>query len=110
MQTIEQHHLDRAAVFKALGHPARQLLLEALAHGERCVCELTGLAGLDISTVSKHLALLRSVGVVAARRQGQSVYYRLELACVPNFIACVDAHIREAALSRIGGPKQREVA
>lgn len=91
----------RAAVFKALGHPVRLLMVDALARGERCVCDLTRLAGLDVSTVSKHLAVLREAGVVDFRKEGVNVHYRLALACVPGFIGCVDAHLKESALARM---------
>lgn len=93
--------LPRALVFKALGHPARLLMVDALAQGERCVCELTDLVGMDMSTVSRHLSLLREAGIVASRREGLSVHYRLALTCVPNFIACVDAHVRQGALEHL---------
>ncbi len=44
----------RARVAKALAHPSRLIILDAIADGERCVCELTELVGADQSTVSKH--------------------------------------------------------
>ena len=66
-----------AAALKAMAHPTRLLLIEALAQGERCVCELTPLTGADVSTVSKHLALLRTAGLVHRRKQELNVYYSL---------------------------------
>ncbi len=93
--------IDRAEVFKALGHPARLLMVDALAAGEKCVCDLTRLAGIDMSTVSKHLAVLKAAGVVASRKKGTSVHYRLVLDCVPAFISCVDAHLKQQALGRM---------
>ena len=53
----------RAEIFKALGHPARLTMVTALGTEERCVCDLQELVGSDMSTVSKHLAVLRAVGV-----------------------------------------------
>lgn len=85
----------RARVFKALGHPARLAMLDALRHGERCVCELRALVDLDLSTVSKHLTLLKNAGVVACRRQGTQVHYRLILTCLPGFLECVDHFLRQ---------------
>lgn len=90
----------RAEVFKALGHPARLRMVHALSEGERCVCELTDMVGMDVSTVSKHLSVLRQAGVVTSRKQGTSVYYRLVLTCVPVFLACVDSHLRQGVLER----------
>ena len=66
-----------AQVLKALGHPSRLFLVDHLARGERCVCELTALVGADVSTVSRHLAVLRDAGLVADERRGAQVFYRL---------------------------------
>lgn len=97
----QEPYATRAAVFKALGHPVRLLMVDALAKGELCVCDLTRLAGLDVSTVSKHLAVLREAAVVDSRKEGANVFYRLTLSCVPGFISCVDAHIKQAALAQM---------
>ncbi len=83
-----------AAIFKALGHPARLKMVAALAAGEQCVCELTELVGLDMSTVSKHLSVLKGCGVVSGRKKGTWMYYRLELSCVPGFLECVHAFLQ----------------
>ena len=67
----------RAQVFKALAHPSRLLMVDELAHRERCVCELTALVGSDMSTVSKHLSILYQAGLVKARKEGRWMYYSL---------------------------------
>jgi DNA-binding transcriptional ArsR family regulator len=82
---------ERATVLKAMAHPSRLLMLEALSGGERCVCELQRLVGADISTVSKHLALMRAAGLVLDRRQGLQIFYSLRVPCVMRFFDCVDA-------------------
>jgi ArsR family transcriptional regulator len=82
---------QRAAVFKALGHPARLQIVEQLAGGERCVCELVDLVGSSWSTVSRHLAVLKTAGVLEDEKRGLQVYYRLALPCVTSFTACLDA-------------------
>jgi DNA-binding transcriptional ArsR family regulator len=90
MKTNEQ--IDRAArakVFKALGHPSRLLMVEALGLGEKCVCELRDLVGSDISTVSKHLSVLKEAGIVQDDRRGTSIYYSLRMQCVTAFLGCV---------------------
>lgn len=79
-----------AEVFKAMGHPARLRMLAALGEEEQCVCELQKLVGLDMSTVSKHLSVLKKAGVVSSRKQGNWAYYRLEMDCVGNFIECIE--------------------
>lgn len=78
-----------AAVFKALGHPARLQVVNRLAAGERCVCDLVELTGLGWSTVSRHLAVLKSVGVIEDEKRGLQVFYRLKLPCVARFAACL---------------------
>ncbi len=74
-----------------MAHPSRLAMVEALAGGERCVCELQELVGSDMSTVSRHLSMLRNAGIVSDRKQGQWVYYRLCTPCVAGFLRCIDA-------------------
>ncbi len=84
----------RAKIIKALGHPARLLIVDELAeHEERCVCELTELVGSDMSTVSRHLSVLKNAGLVEDRKRGQMVYYRLRVKCLSKFFACVESVI-----------------
>jgi DNA-binding transcriptional ArsR family regulator len=83
-------------MLKAMAHPSRLLMLETLADGERCVCELQQLVGSDISTVSKHLALMRGAGLVDDRREGLKVFYRLRVPCIVDLFACIDAAREEA--------------
>lgn len=84
---------QEAAVFKALGHAARLQIVNELANGERCVCELVELTGLGWSTVSRHLAVLKAVGVIGDEKRGMQVFYSLRLPCVARFTAC----LREAS-------------
>ncbi len=79
----------QAAVIKAMAHPTRLLILNSLKKKETCVCELRDLVGDDISTVSKHLLVLKSAGLVAARREGNWLYYRLTCPCVLDFTDCI---------------------
>ncbi|WP_250645572.1 ArsR/SmtB family transcription factor [Salidesulfovibrio onnuriiensis] len=89
MESDKSYELT-AEVFKAMGHPARLAMLAALGQGEQCVCELQKLVELDMSTVSRHLAVLKRAGVVSSRKQGNWAYYRLELECVGAFIDCIE--------------------
>ncbi len=86
-----QQRKQRAAVFKALGHPARLHIVEELASGERCVCDLVQLVGLGWSAVSRHLAVLKAAGVLDDEKRGLQVFYRVALPCVTSFTACLDA-------------------
>jgi ArsR family transcriptional regulator len=85
----------KARMMKALAHPTRLFMVDELSRGERCVCELRDMVGADISTVSKHLALLKSVGIVADDRRGLQVFYRLKTPCVLGFFDCVQ-QVQEA--------------
>ena len=60
----------RARIAKALAHPTRLFLVDELARRERCVCEITEMVGSDISTVSKHLAVLKAAGIVTDEKRG----------------------------------------
>ena len=96
---------SRANILKALAHPSRLLIVEKLAKGERCVCELREMIGADMSTVSKHLTVLKKAGLVRADKRGLQVFYRLLSPCVMNFFGCVEsvieAHKMEATAAEI---------
>lgn len=81
----------RVAVIKALAHPSRLTIAEALQQGEQCVCDLRELVGSDLSTVSKHLSLMREAGLVEMEKRGLNVYYRLRCPCLLSFLECVDS-------------------
>jgi ArsR family transcriptional regulator len=71
-------HELKANLFRVLGHPARVRILELLRDGERSVGALQVELGLDSGGTSQHLAALRRIGLVESRREGTSVYYRVE--------------------------------
>jgi len=89
-----KYHL-RAVVIKALAHPSRLLIVDELGKGERCVCELTELVGSDISTVSKHLSVLKRAGIVQDEKRGLQVFYRLRFPCILRFCDCIETVITE---------------
>ena len=93
-----QRHKQRAAVFKALGHPARLQIVDQLGAGERCVCELVEAVGSGWSTVSRHLSVLKAAGVLDDEKRGLQVYYRLALPCVKSFTECLEAARQGAAV------------
>jgi ArsR family transcriptional regulator len=86
----------RALVIKAMAHPTRLFLVEELSSGERCVCDLTAMVGADISTVSKHLSILRNAGIVGVDKRGAQVFYTLKVPCVLNFFTCVESVLESA--------------
>jgi len=96
---------ERAKIIKALAHPSRLMMVDALVEGEKCVCELTELVGSDMSTVSKHLALMKEAGIVEDRKVGQQVFYSLRCPCIVSFFGCVEAVMKsnvEAKLELVG--------
>jgi ArsR family transcriptional regulator len=93
MSTKTQARYDaRAKIIKAMAHPTRLFVVDELSrYGERCVCELTEMIGVDISTVSRHLAMLRNTGIIEDEKRGAQVYYRIRIGCVLNFFDCVES-------------------
>ena len=71
-------HRIKADFFRVLGHPVRVRILELLRDGERSVGALQEALELDSSGTSRHLGILRRQGVLDARRDGTSVYYRVK--------------------------------
>jgi DNA-binding transcriptional ArsR family regulator len=93
MKNLAQYEA-RVRVVKAMAHPTRMFIVEELARaGERCVCELTEMIGDDISTVSKHLAVLKNAGIIGDDKRGNQVFYHLRVPCIADFFRCVEAVI-----------------
>lgn len=80
----------RVSVIKALAHPTRLAIAEALSRGPLCVGELQARVGGDLSTVSKHLSLMREAGWLACEKRGLHVHYFLACDCLDQFLHCVD--------------------
>jgi DNA-binding transcriptional ArsR family regulator len=85
------HLKARAQVLKAMAHPTRLFIIEELEKEERCVCDLTAMVGADVSTVSKHLSVLKQAGIVLDDKRGNQVFYRLRVPCILNFFGCVES-------------------
>jgi DNA-binding transcriptional ArsR family regulator len=97
---------DFVALAKALSDPTRVRILRMLQAGELCVCYLTAGLSLSQSSTSKHLAVLRNAGLVADRRDGQWVYYRLETEAINAYnLAFLDL-VRNAPLGDIPAPTE----
>ena len=71
-------HEVKANLFRVLGHPARVRILELLREEELSVGSLQAALDLDSGGTSQHLAALRRIGLVESRREGTSVYYRVD--------------------------------
>jgi DNA-binding transcriptional ArsR family regulator len=74
----EDEVTDLAETFRALGDPTRVRILDALSHGELCVCDLAALVRMSESAVSHQLRLLRNLRLVKPRRDGRMVFYALD--------------------------------
>ncbi|MEE9443022.1 MAG: metalloregulator ArsR/SmtB family transcription factor [candidate division Zixibacteria bacterium] len=96
----KQRFEARARIIKALAHPTRLFIVDELARSEKCVNDLTKMIGSDISTVSKHLSILKQAGIVNDEKRGLQVWYSLRIPCILNFFGCIEdvlkANIKQA--------------
>lgn len=98
MDRLRHKRLEaRAAVLKALAHPTRIFIVETLSEKEECVCRLQEMIGADMSTVSRHLSLLRNAGIIEDEKRGTQVFYSLKVPCILNFFGCVEAVLQSNA-------------
>ncbi len=84
-----------AQLYKALGDPTRLRILLALGQGEMCVCDLAAFLEVTESAVSHQLRLLRQLHLVANRRNGPILYYRLDDDHISQLINIALEHVRE---------------
>ncbi len=86
-----ENYERRASLIKAMAHPTRLFILDLLKDGSLCVCEINDLIEADLSTVSKHLLLLKNAGLVSSKKQGLQVHYSLEMPCVLKAFSCIES-------------------
>jgi len=84
----------RAKILKAMAHPARLFIIDRLEQKESCVCDLSEMVGADVSTVSRHLAVMEAAGIVRRRKEGLKVFYSLRVPCAVSIFDCVEAVIK----------------
>ena len=87
----------RAKIIKALAHSTRIFMVELLSRESLSVSELTEAVGADVSTVSKHLSLLKQAGILVDQKDGNRVLYSLICPCIMEFIHCIDDVIYQDA-------------
>lgn len=87
IMNIEQSKIF-ADVLKTLAHPIRILLIDALSKKDLCVNELTLVAQIDQSGISRHLEKLLKVGILSYNKKGKQVIYHLETPCILNAFKC----------------------
>jgi DNA-binding transcriptional ArsR family regulator len=99
---MDKKRLGRQAVIiKALAHPSRLCIVQELQNGERCVRDCRELIGADMSTVSRHLAILRNAGIVRDEKRGNQVYYSLTCDCVAHFVRCIETIMDKSAQEQL---------
>ena len=86
-ETTRQYQ-GEANIFKALSHPTRLFILDAIRDQSYSVSQLAQMAGIDISTMSKHLDLLKRYNIVTGVKERNTVYYKLNVPCLFDFIKC----------------------
>jgi len=92
-----EEFVARARVMKALSSPVRLKIVDELSRGERCMCDLQPLFRMNKSTLSRHVAALKQVGIVSERREGVRGHLKLETPCILNLFECTMGVIRSHA-------------
>lgn len=87
----------KANILKALGHPIRITVFEALAGGEKTVAELAELVGQKDANTSRHLAVMRAAELVSTRKDGLNVFYSINLPCLVQMLSCLEDGVCECA-------------
>ena len=82
-----------ADILKSLAHPTRLKIVEQLSRGEKCVQDLQRVTGTDMSTVSRHLSVLKNRGIIDFRRDKTFMYYRLKNELVLDIFPCVGSFL-----------------
>jgi len=87
---IQKKYKTRSEIMKALAHPTRLFIVDFLADGEKCVCEIVDQVGVDISTISKHLLVMKNAGLVEDQKRGLNVFYKLVCPCISSLFTCLE--------------------
>ena len=90
LQKLKSNAASRASIVKAMAHHSRLLIMEALMQGEHCVNDLTEMAGCDVTTLSKHLAVMKKAGLLICEKRGLQVFYQIACPCFTEFFRCID--------------------
>ncbi len=80
----------KVAILKGLAHPVRLSIVEALADSEMCVCDIVEMFDFDRTTISKHLSLMKEIGILSDKKDGLKVYYSLRIRCLPSMLSCIE--------------------
>ncbi len=88
--TTLQRYEARVTILKAMAHPTRLFILDQLKANSLCVCEIHEMIDADVSTVSKHLSVLKNAGLVSSVKKGLQVHYSLEMPCILESFQCIE--------------------
>ena len=84
-------NLDIAKIFKAFCDEHRIEILIILSDGEKCVCEIVKQVDVDISTISKHLSVMKNAGLVEDEKRGLNVFYKMTCPCILYLFTCLES-------------------
>ena len=87
-EQIKLKYEAQVKIIKAIGHPTRLFMIEKLSQKECSVCELRDMIGDDLSTISKHLTVLKNAGLLSHDKRGSKVFYKVSIACVSKILTC----------------------
>lgn len=88
---ILKNYKKRSEIIKALAHPTRLFIIDFLADGEKCVCEIVEQVGVDTSTISKHLSVMKNAGLVEDEKRGLNVFYKMTCPCIVDLFKCLES-------------------
>lgn len=88
---ILKKYKKRSEVLKALAHPTRLFVIDFLSDGEKCVCEIVEQVGVDTSTISKHLSIMKNAGLIEDEKRGLNVFYKTACPCISNLFTCLES-------------------
>lgn len=91
---------QKALIFKALANPVRLEIIDFLASGEKCVCEIAEELHYEQPHISKSLLKLKEAGLISQRKEGLNVYYTLQFGCMREFLNCLDMALSENSLQK----------
>ena len=98
----------RTHIIKALAHPARLMIVDKLKDAPLCVGDIREMVGSDMSTVSKHLSVLKNAGIVQDEKRGMQVFYSLRCPCVTQFFTCAMKVLRTTAKAQMALVKGKQ--
>jgi ArsR family transcriptional regulator len=88
---ILKKYKKRSETIKALAHPTRLFIIDFLEPGEKCVCEIVEQVGADISTISKHLLVMKNAGLIESEKRGLNVFYKMTCPCITSLFDCLES-------------------